>query len=411
MPRLSRLSVFATVIAVVLAWFAWFPRVAAAQAGKQGIHVVAIDSDDADEQADALTGAIRSHIRETPGWTLLETTQSLSMLTASLRCPTRPDAQCLVRIGDKLLANQFIWGVMTKATSHQVSVDLHLWTRGKPDQVARDTFSDNMKEPNDDALKRVATQLLTKLLGPSPGQVIPVPGVPGGAVSVHVANVETGNVLVDGEQKATLDHGRATVQLPVGPHSVQVQSPGFNDLQRDVTITAGASVPLELTLEAAPPEAPSKPFPIRKVATWGAIGVGGVLVVVGGIYGGMFLSDKSALNNDKDSNHGTNYGAKPSIAGLPDPCHLPSGTNQLTYPTAQQGCTDLTAARSAEVAEVVTLALGGALVVTGVVLLVTNHPDDAPAAQPAAPKTGLSSLQFLPAVGPGNGSLTVVGRF
>src|SRR5579859_3376081 len=88
----------------------------AKHAGAQGprpisVHVLEIDSDDADDQAEALTGAIRSRVRVAPGWQLVETTQSLSMLTAALRCPQHPDAPCLQKIADQLKADRFIWGV------------------------------------------------------------------------------------------------------------------------------------------------------------------------------------------------------------------------------------------------------------------------------------------------------------
>ena len=62
-----------------------------ARADQAGAHtfpvaVLSFESDDAEDQADALTGALRSKIRSSQGWSLNETTQSLGMLTAALKC-------------------------------------------------------------------------------------------------------------------------------------------------------------------------------------------------------------------------------------------------------------------------------------------------------------------------------------
>jgi hypothetical protein len=128
----SRFAPYAATIAAVLAVML-LSGTARAQAGARSnsVHILEVDSDDADDQAEALTGALRSHLRASPGWNLIETTQSLSMLTAALRCPRRPDAACLARIGDRLKADRFIWGLMNRGPRHQVVVELHFWIRGK----------------------------------------------------------------------------------------------------------------------------------------------------------------------------------------------------------------------------------------------------------------------------------------
>src|SRR5690242_13691103 len=81
----SWLSILVMMLTVVLV-----PRRAGADqstAHTVSVAVLGLDSDDAEEQADALTGALRSRIRASQGWSLVDTTQSLGMLTAALRCP------------------------------------------------------------------------------------------------------------------------------------------------------------------------------------------------------------------------------------------------------------------------------------------------------------------------------------
>src|SRR5690242_10233857 len=69
------------------------------------VAVVGLDSDDAEEQAEGLTTALRQHVKNSTGWSIQETQQSLSMLTAALRCPPKaPGADCEQKIADQLKA-------------------------------------------------------------------------------------------------------------------------------------------------------------------------------------------------------------------------------------------------------------------------------------------------------------------
>src|SRR5258708_35958648 len=73
-------------------------------------YVLSIWTDEADDQADALTQAIRAQVRQAAEWSLLETTQSFETLAIALKCPSRPDPPCLLRIGDHLKADHYVWG-------------------------------------------------------------------------------------------------------------------------------------------------------------------------------------------------------------------------------------------------------------------------------------------------------------
>ncbi len=408
MSGLSRISssgaaaaIAAVAVAVAFVVALSVPRTAHAQGPRtQTIHVLSIDSDDADEQADALTNALRSHVRATPGWTLLETTQSLSMLTAAFQCPQRPDAACLERIGDKLKSDQFIWGVLgkVKVPPHQVSVEVHLWSRGKPDHLTKETFSDNLKDANDDNLKKVATQVFTKLLGAA-----------GGTLAIH-ASSETGTVVVDGTPQGALDHGRLTIPLAAGSHIIEVQAPGFLNTRRPVSIEPSGSAQLEIVLEVdpnvAPVTAPGKPLPIRTIAGWSGIGVGVVLVAVGIGYGVGYLGDETDLNNARLSN----YGGSAKSTPIADPCN-PGASGGVVNGQTQIGCNAVTAANHAVVGEVTTFVIGAAALGTGIFLLVTDHPAAAADAPAPPAKTGLSNVHVVPALGPGGGSMVVLGQF
>lgn len=127
--------------------------------------MVDLDSDDATEdQADALTAAFRTRVGNTPGWRLDAQRPSMTTLLPALSCPRPPDSSCLDRIGKLLEVDHYFWGTVTKAaTPHEVVAEIHCWGRDEIELVARETYSDNLTDQNDDALRRIASQLIERL--------------------------------------------------------------------------------------------------------------------------------------------------------------------------------------------------------------------------------------------------------
>src|ERR1043166_6726485 len=72
------------------------------------LYVLAIRTDDADDQADALTLALRARVRLAAGWSLLDTNQSFETLSIALKCSNRTDSACLQRIGDQLKTDHYV---------------------------------------------------------------------------------------------------------------------------------------------------------------------------------------------------------------------------------------------------------------------------------------------------------------
>ncbi len=137
------------------------------RAGQRGrprpVYVLSVWTNDVDDQADALTQALRSRVRQAPGWSLVETNQSFETLAIALRCPPTPNQLCLDRIGDQLHADHYVWGTMSKEKSGEVTADLRLWTRGMPQVEATESYAENLKRtPSDDALRSVAGRRLLR---------------------------------------------------------------------------------------------------------------------------------------------------------------------------------------------------------------------------------------------------------
>ena len=297
-------------------------RTASAQP-KGAVHVLGIDSDEAEDQADALSGALRSRARAQPGWTVADATTSLSMLTAALKCPQRPDMACLQKIAEQLKTDRFIWGLLSKSGKGQVTAEIHLYVKGKPDVFAKETFSDNLKDQNDENLRRIAGRLFDRLVvGQGAGTLTVKAGDGGGAV------------LVDGVEKAQLDHGQATLELKPGTYSLEVRAPGSAPAKQTVTVTAGAESTLALTLTpesavTAPPaggigNGATPPGGGETHGTSGRKIAGWTFVVVGAIAAGVSVYEVSHYLSLASSNKTYRNDHSIQIAGPPPSTDVPS---------------------------------------------------------------------------------------
>ena len=133
--------------------------------GVPPIQVIAVRSDDAEDQADALTAALRNRVRALRGYSLGDGDYALEVLTLGLKCGEVPDEACQAKIGNQIHADRFVWGSVKRSKSaRQVVAELHLWTRGRPSTKSEFTFSDNLTAPGDDGLRRLVDEALAVLL-------------------------------------------------------------------------------------------------------------------------------------------------------------------------------------------------------------------------------------------------------
>jgi hypothetical protein len=348
------------------------------------VYVLSIWTDDADDQAEALTQALRTRVRQAQGWSLLETTQSFETLAIALKCPSKPDAACLQRIADQLHADRYVWGTMSKKKGPgEVTADVHLWTRGKGDAEAAETYSDNLKDASDESLKQVSARLFGKLTG----------GAAGGTLVVH-AGSGAGYVLVDGSQRATLEGGVARLDVPMGAHTVAVKVPGFDSPAQQATIPAGTEQEITFALtpaSAAPVEGESHggSFPARKVLTYTAFIAGAGLLVGSGVEVGLWVNDNNKSKDDR----------KNVPANVTDVC----ATEVNSF--AQDACRR---SKDAVTASTIAWVLGGAgaaLIGTGLVLVLTDRGSSEPhdATTPAAKQR--PRVDVLPFVGARGGTV------
>jgi hypothetical protein len=268
MKRIAGLAGAAAVVGTLVTVGA--PRVAtAAEPGPDTlpINVIAIQTNDADDQAEALTKALRVAVRQTQGWSLGAGDYSLEVLTVSLKCPDPPDANCQSRIADQIKSDRYLWGTMKKTKTGTVVGDVHLWVRGKGTSNHPLDYSANLTEPNDDGLKRIAATAIAQLTG----------GAPKGGVHVRAGNVQ-GQVFVDGEPLGAIK-GEGTFMIPSGPHKVTVKAVGYADAETQVVVKpTGAPSDVSFNMVVA---ADTTPINGRRIGGIVALGVGGVAAAVG----------------------------------------------------------------------------------------------------------------------------------
>jgi hypothetical protein len=169
--------------------------------------VIAIQSDGADDQAEALTAAIRSRVRTIRGFSLHDSDYALEVLTLGFKCGEVPDESCQAKIGDHIHADRYIWGTIKRSKAQrQVTAELRLWARGVPTAKTQLTFSDNLTAPGDEALKRLVEDALGKILEPpksAPPPAAPVSSAP--RVAPVVPAIATAGARADSAPPASAD--------------------------------------------------------------------------------------------------------------------------------------------------------------------------------------------------------------
>lgn len=276
------------------------PASAAAQQ-QHTIAVLGIDSDDAQDEADALADALKDRARQAPGWVLLENSPSLGVLTVSLKCSAKPDIACQQKIAESVKSDRYVWGVMTKAGGGgQVNVELHLFRRGMKDFVIRETYSDKLKNKDDARLTGLARRLFEELTGTSAARVIVRAGTGGG------------EVIVDNSRRVPVQNGTAMIDVSSGTHTFEVVVPGAARRTKQLTLQSGQEEVIEVDVEL-PKGDSGKPFPTRTVVGGGLVVVGTAFAVVSVVSGVRWLglkgeeSDLSAqLKVGRDNAIGSN---------------------------------------------------------------------------------------------------------
>lgn len=328
------------------------------------INVIAIQTNDADDQAEALTKALRGAVRAIPGWSLAEGDYSLEVLTLSLKCAEPPDANCQSRIADQIKSERYVWGTIKKKAG-VVRGEVHLWVRGKGTSNQPLEYSANLTEANDDSLKKIAADAITNLTG----------GPPKGSVHVRAGDV-AGQVFLDGQPVGALKAGEGTFMVPSGPHRVTVKALGFADSENQIVVKPRAA-PTELTLTLVAAAGPSTTN-WKRIGGYGALGAGVAFGIVGVVSAVQVKSAQDAID--------------PARTGIPSTVDVCSSNG-----TIGAACSKGKTFQTTQVVFFPLAAVAGGL---GIYLVATSSK--------SAPRMG---LLVNPQVGPGGGRLDLTYTF
>jgi len=350
------------------------------------IHVIAIKTEEADAQADALTAALKAEVRRLQGWSLAEGDYSLEVLTIALRCPSPPDAACEMRIADEIKSDRYLWGTLDQLPGKRVAGKLHLWTRGHGETSVDVSYSSNLTEASDDALRKVVRDALAQLTG----------GPPKGTVKVTAGDIN-GQIFVDNEPSGAIKAGSATIIVSAGSHRIEIRAPGYANTSGQVTVSPNGLV--SLNLMPIPEEAAgsgSKPN-YRRIGGYGALAAGGVLAI-GGVYSALKVN---SINNDDGYNQYRR--AMPKGASVCDEANsgtrAPSNIGAASPDDVSDMCSQ---ASKFQALQWVFFGLSAVSVGAGTYLLVTD-----PSRERGAPEAGTTRVQVLPAAGRGSGGVDV----
>jgi len=351
--------------------------------------VVGIASEDAHDQAAALTQALRSSVRASQGWSLPEREYSLEVLSLTLGCGDVPDVPCQRRIADEIQADRYVWGTMRRVPgSRDVIVDLNLFERELPGGTLQLRYADNLVEGGDEILKQLAASAIQKLTG----------GAPRGTLQLKAVS-SSGQIFVDGQAFGTLQEGGALLRLAPGEHRVEVHGDVGLEMgtivvrpNETVQLVLGSNRPIDPHVEL---ERDSK-RDWRPIAGWVGVGVGGGLVL-GGVVSALQVSSlqddygfqqyRSGFAASENVCDAARAGRRSNAPGA----STPRAVNELcdkadTYTTLQY----------------VFFGTGVAAIGVGAYFLISSALDDG-----QQPTTGAraGSIAVLPSMGPGGGAL------
>lgn len=383
-PKRALFALVLTCAAVALGLVPRVARAAGEAASASPIYVLSILTDDADDQAEALSQSLRAQLKAAPGWSLAIASQSFETLAIALRCPPKPDPACLQRVADQLRADHYVWGTMTKKAG-QVTADVHLWSRGKPQADATVTYADDLTDPSQPALHTITATLLSKLTGSAvTGTLVVRAGDAGGLV------------VVDGQDRGGLHAGVARIVVDAGEHTVDVRIPGFHIPAQTASVAQNAEREVDFTLSSADTTAAPAIPPASEgggglraggIFGYSAIVVGAGLLVASGIEAANWVSDKSASDSDRQNVPRT----------VTDVCNDPANAS------AVDACDKSKNARTVSTLGWIFAAVGAAAAGTGIWLVVSDASESN--ARPSAvgegrrPAAGGSRIEVVPIVG------------
>jgi hypothetical protein len=221
-------------------------------------------------------------------------------------------------------------------------------------------------------------------------------------------------VSADGEELGLVG---GAIQLPAGPHRIHVERGGFIPVERDVDVPVGGTQSVDIVFEPTPDT--------RAAYVSGALGrrtlsivtmVAGAVIGAGGAIFNLAYEDNH-LKNDQATLDNVNASFVKGAMPTPNFCdmsqndELPNGMSRMTVCANQldNAQTNVNNDKTLQTAGWVATGVGGAILVTGVVLLVTG--DNPHKYDEKPPEEILGGWRVTPMFGSGGVSLSAGRAF
>jgi hypothetical protein len=371
----------------------------AAPAGTPGaiaVEVLSFSSNDAVDEAGALTDAFKHALVAAPGVSDHGKSHALEAVALTAGCDDPMAAACGPKLAAEIKHDKFIYGTVKKTPPNKITATLTFYNAGQVKTVAKTYDAGPVaKDGASPELKKIATDALFALMGGAPKGKVDI------TVSGPAAN-ENGELFENGQSLGALTAGKGSVELPSGSHTLELRVKGFSSTTGVVEVT-----PSGATLTLAPVRMVA-PTPIDWQLYGGIAAVG-----VGVVFLGLGVSKSLDVKNAQDNATFTSYRQRwPSSEG--DTCarakegkESPTGVADTKLAAdVSKICDD---ASSAQTSQFVFYGLGTVLAIGGVVLIATDK-GAAKDGKPGTDKTALR-LDLRPVVTPQGSSLSLVGQF
>jgi hypothetical protein len=350
------------------------------------VHVVAVKSEEALDQAEALTQALRKAVRDAEGWSLGDSSQSLEFLAVKMGCSEPIDAACETRIADVLKADRYVWAVIQFEDKSQSNIvgTLNFYVRGKGTNKVPMKYTANLTDPTHDALIEVAKDAFDKATG----------GPPKGTLKITTGGI-AGQLYVDDKPVGALPAEGIELQLGAGEHRVLVKAVGYADAEATAAVKPATSVEVSLTLV---PQAEDKPIDGRIVGGIAALAVG-----VG--TGAVGLWAALEVNKIREDDVYTQY--QDGFSSSVDVCEqAEAGVASPVNPTVSPGdvADQCSKASTYEILQAVMFPVAGVAAGVGIFLLGTSSLAGGDEAEESA-------VTFQPILGPGIAAGALSARF
>jgi hypothetical protein len=205
------------------------------------------------------------------------------------------------------------------------------------------------------------------------------------------------------------------VQLPSGPHRVRLESGGFIAAERDVDVPLGQTKTITIVFEPTPETRTAyvAAAESRRTWSWVTIGVGAAITAGGVILGVVEGGQVTTAQNNLNAFNATTVRHSGLMCDPAQDLSMMMTGSISTYQYCLNEGTNATNAlnndQTLRTVGWVGAGVGGAVLITGFVLLLTG---DSPHKYDAKPsERSLGALGITPWLGPNGGSLAVHGTF